>query len=52
MKSIIGDFGQNYSISILQYIKCEFKNHQELSSIYSSVSQTLYQRKQCILLFI
>ena len=42
MKSYIGDFGQNYKTSILQYIKCEFIYHQELSSIYNSAPMTLY----------
>ena len=39
MKSNIGDFGQNYGNSILPYIKCEFKYHQQLSSIYSSLTR-------------
>ena len=41
MKSNIGDFGQNFSTSILQYIKSEFKYNQEFSSICNSVSLTL-----------
>ena len=46
MKSSIGDFGQNFSTSNLQYIKCEFKLHQEISSIYNIVSLTLCQKKR------
>ena len=36
MKSNIDHFLQNFSIFILEYIKCEFKYHQEFSSIYMS----------------
>ena len=46
MKSNIGDFVQNLSTSILQYIKCDFKYQQEFFSFYISVSLTLCQKKR------
>ena len=42
----LGDFGQTFSTSILQYIKCEFKYQKEISSIYNGVSLTLCQKKR------